>query len=163
MVKAHAFVSPRPAGNIDRNRQRFYGLTMEKARNAYQRLLTMLKLVTMLSLAVLPFSSAAGMTHAASHAAMQMHATMQPDASLDIGASALSEHCPNADSSKTKPIGDSGKADKKDCCKTFCASVAVLADAGETRLDLPRSTLHFGLQPQLSPGERDGLHRPPRA
>ncbi|WP_457580549.1 hypothetical protein [Ensifer canadensis] len=136
---------------------------MEKARHGYQRLLTMLKLVTMLSLAVLPFSSAAGMTHVASHAAMQMHAAIQSDASLDISASALSEHCPSAESGKTKPIGESGKTEKKDCCKTFCASVAVLADAGEARFGLPRSTLSFGLQSQLSPGERAGLHRPPRA
>ncbi|MGH6807451.1 MAG: hypothetical protein ACREEJ_11490 [Ensifer adhaerens] len=136
---------------------------MEQARNAYQRLLTMLKLVTMLSLAVLPFSSAAGMTHVASHAAMQMHAAMQPDASADISAPEQSEHCLEADSGKTKPIGDSGKADKKDCCKTFCASVAVLADAGEARFGMPRSTLSFGLQSQLSPGESAGLHRPPRA
>lgn len=136
---------------------------MEQARNAYQRLLTMLKLVTMLSLAVLPFSSAAGMTHVSSHAAMQMHAAMQPDASADISAPAQSEHCLEADSGKTKPIGDSGKADKKDCCKTFCASVAVLADAGEARFGMPRSTLSFGLQSQLSPGDSAGLHRPPRA
>ncbi|NVD42461.1 hypothetical protein HT585_26670 [Ensifer sp. HO-A22] len=136
---------------------------MEKARHAYQRLLTMLKLVTMLSLAVLPFSTAAGMTHVASHAAMQMHMVTQTDASVDNSASALSEHCPSADTNKTKPIGDSGKSDKKDCCKTFCASVAVLADAGEVRFGLPRSTLNVGLQSQLSPGERAGLHRPPRA
>ena len=134
---------------------------MEKARHAYQRLLTMLKLVTMLSLAVLPFSTAAGMTHFASHATMQMHTATQPDASVDTVT--LSEHCPSADSNKAKPISDSGKADKKDCCKTFCASVAVLADAGEARFGLPRSALHFGLQSQLSPGDRDGLHRPPRA
>ncbi|OMQ45323.1 hypothetical protein BKP54_07870 [Ensifer sp. 1H6] len=142
---------------------------MEKVRTAYQRLLTMLKLVTMLSLAVLPFSSAAGMTHVASHTAMQMHAAMQKhaamqtDASVDISASALNEHCPSAESGKAKPIGDSSKADKKDCCKTFCASVAVLADAGEARFGLPRSALSFGLQSQLSPGEPAGLHRPPRA
>lgn len=134
---------------------------MEKARHAYQRLLTMLKLVTMLSLAVLPFSTAAGMTHVASHAAMQMHAATQPDASVDTAT--LSEHCPSADSNKTKPISDSGKADKKDCCKTFCASVAVLADADEARFGLPRSALRFGLQSQLSPGDSAGLHRPPRA
>lgn len=157
MPEAHAFVSPSPAGSIDRNRQRFYGLMVEQARNAYQRLLTMLKLVTMLSLAVLPFSSAAGMTHVASHAAMQ------PDASADISAPAQSEHCLEADSGKTKPIGDSGKTDKKDCCKTFCASVAVLADAGEARFGMPRATLNFGLQSQLSPGDSAGLHRPPRA
>ncbi|OCP16240.1 hypothetical protein [Ensifer sp. LC163] len=142
---------------------------MEKVGNAYRRLLTMLKLVTMLSLAVLPFSSAAGMTHVASHAAMQMHAAMhmhaamQPDASVDISAPAQSEHCLEADSGKTKPIGDSGKADKKDCCKTFCASVAVLAEAGEARFGVPRATLSFGLQSQLNPGDRAGLHRPPRA
>ncbi|OOG70281.1 hypothetical protein B0E45_13955 [Sinorhizobium sp. A49] len=135
---------------------------MEKARQAYLRLLTMLKLVTMLSLAVLPFSSAAGMTHVAAHAAMQMHTATQPDAS-SVDTATLSEHCPSADSNKTKPISDSGKADKKDCCKTFCASVAVLADTGEARFGLPRSTLHAGLQSQLIPGERAGLHRPPRA
>ncbi len=130
---------------------------MEKVKHAYQRLLTMLKLVTMLSLAVLPFSTAAGMTHMASHATMQM------DVTADVSASAQSEHCPSADSNKTKPISDSGKADKKDCCKTFCASVAVLADSGEDRFGLPRSTLNAGLQSQLSPGDRAGLHRPPRA
>lgn len=130
---------------------------MEKVRHAYQRLLTMLKLVTMLSLAVLPFSTAAGMTHVATHAAMQM------DNSVDASASALSEHCPSAQNGKLKPTGDSGKADKKDCCKTFCASVAVLADAGESRFGLPRSALNAGLQSQLNPGDRDGLHRPPRA
>lgn len=95
-------MSPSPAGSIDRNRQRFYGLMVEQARNAYQRLLMMLKLVTMLSLAVLPFFSAAGMTHVASHAAMQMHAAMQPDASADISAPAQSEHCLEADSGKDK-------------------------------------------------------------
>lgn len=136
---------------------------MEKVRHAYQRLLTMLKLVTMLSLAVLPFSTAAGMTHVAMHAAMQMNASMPTDQAVDASASALSEHCPSAENGKAKTIGDSGKADKKDCCKTFCASVAVLADAGETRFGLPRSALNAGLQSQLSPGDRAGLHRPPRA
>lgn len=136
---------------------------MEKARHAYQRLLTVLKLVTMLSLAVLPFSTAGGMSHVATHAAMQMNAALQTDNSVDVSALQLGEHCPSAEKGKLKPIGDSGKADKKDCCKTFCASVAVLADAGETRLGLPRSALNARLQSQLNPGDRAGLHRPPRA
>ncbi|MEI2298214.1 hypothetical protein [Ensifer sp. MJa1] len=129
---------------------------MEKVRTTYLRLLIVLKLAVMLSLALLPLSTASGMTHAAAHGAMQME-----HASGDV-TKAMSEHCLSADKGNLKPAQDSGKAEKKDCCKAFCAAVAVLADAGGNQPILPRSIRNFGPQTQPAPGELADLHRPPR-
>ncbi|MBD9511158.1 hypothetical protein IB265_30785 [Ensifer sp. ENS10] len=130
---------------------------MEKVRTTYLRLLIVLKLAVMLSLALLPYSTASGMTHAATHGSMQI------EVSSDNPIQAATEHCPSLDKGKVKPIQQDGKAGKKDCCKTFCAAVAVLADTGSSHPVVPRSILTFGPQSQLAPGERDGLHRPPKA
>ncbi|HEV7322782.1 MAG TPA: hypothetical protein VGO04_29620 [Ensifer sp.] len=130
---------------------------MEKVRTTYLRLLIVLKLAVMLSLALLPLSTASGMTHAAAHGAMQLE-----QASGD-GMQAMSEHCLSADKGKMKTSSDNGKVDKKDCCKAFCAAVAVLADAGERQPYFPHSIRYFGPQSQLTPGELAGLHRPPRS
>ncbi|MCY1223614.1 hypothetical protein D9M72_357500 [compost metagenome] len=157
LAKSHAFVTVRSAGGIDRNRERFYGSTMEKVRTTYLRLLIVLKLAIAVSLALLPYSTASGMTHAATHGSMQI------EVSSDNPIQAATGHCPSFDKGKVKPTQDSGKADKKDCCKTFCAAVAVLADTGASHPVSPRSIRNFGPQPQLTPGELDGLHRPPRA
>ncbi|WP_143348501.1 hypothetical protein [Ensifer adhaerens] len=129
---------------------------MEKVRTTYLRLLMVLKLAIALSLAVLPFSTASGMMHAAAHGAMQIEASADP-------AQAAAEHCPSLDKGKVKPAEQNGKAEKKDCCKTFCAAVAVLADADGSHPAFPRSVRNFGPHPQFTPGELDGLHRPPRA
>lgn len=157
LVKSHAFVTLRSASGIDRNRERFYGSSMEKVRTTYLRLLIVLKLAIAMSLALLPYSTASGMTHAAAHGAMQI------EASSDNPIQAAAEHCPSLDKGKVKPVQQDGKADKKDCCKTFCAAVAVLADTGSSHPVVPRSIRTFGPQLQLAPGERDGLHRPPKA
>ena len=129
---------------------------MEKVRTTYLRLLMVLKLAIALSLAVLPFSTASGMMHAAAHGSMQIEASTDP-------TQAATEHCPSLNKGKVKPVDQSGKAEKKDCCKTFCAAVAVLADADGSHPAFLRSIRNFGPHPQLTPGERDGLHRPPRA
>ncbi|MGF6258538.1 hypothetical protein [Ensifer sp. LBL] len=129
---------------------------MEKVRTTYLRLLIVLKLAIALSLAVLPFSTASGMMHAAAHGSMQIEAAANP-------MQAATEHCPSLDKGKVKPAQENGKADKKDCCKTFCAAVAVLGDVDGSHPAFPRSVRNFGPQPQLTPGELDGLHRPPRA
>ncbi|WDZ79429.1 hypothetical protein PWG15_28675 (plasmid) [Ensifer adhaerens] len=130
---------------------------MEKVRTTYLHLLIVLKLAIAVSLALMPYSTASGMTHAAAHGSMQI------EVSSDNPIQAATEHCPSLDKGKVKPGQDSGKADKKDCCKTFCAAVAVLADFGASHPVFPRSIRNFGPQPQLTPGELDGLHRPPRA
>lgn len=130
---------------------------MEKVRTTYLRLLIVLKLAVMLSLALLPYSTASGMTHAATHGSMQI------EVSSDNPIQAATEHCPSLDKGKVKPIQQDGKAGKKDCCKTFCAAVAVLADTGSSHPVVPRSIRNFGPQPQLTPGELDGLHRPPKS
>ncbi|MGF6158787.1 hypothetical protein M2267_004055 [Ensifer sp. KUDG1] len=129
---------------------------MEKVRTTYLRLLIVLKLAIALSLAVLPFSTASGMMHAAAHGSMQIEAAANP-------IQAATEHCPSLDKGKVKPAQENGKADKKDCCKTFCAAVAVLGDVDGSHPAFPRSVRNFGPHPQLTPGELDGLHRPPRA
>ena len=157
LAKSHAFVTVRSASGIDRNRGRFYGSIMEKVRTTYLRLLIVLKLAIAVSLALLPYSTASGMTHAATHGSMQI------EVSSDNPIQAATEHCPSLDKGKVKPIQQDGKAGKKDCCKTFCAAVAVLADTGSSHPVVPRSILTFGPQSQLAPGERDGLHRPPKA
>ena len=157
LAKSHAFVTVRSASGIDRNRGRFYGSIMEKVRTTYLRLLIVLKLAIAMSLALLPYSTASGMTHAAAHGSMQI------EVSSDNPIQAAAEHCPSLDKGKVKSIQQDGKAGKKDCCKTFCAAVAVLADTGSSHPVVPRSILTFGPQSQLAPGERDGLHRPPKA
>ncbi|KQX72839.1 hypothetical protein ASE29_11655 [Ensifer sp. Root74] len=119
-------------------------------------MLIVLKLAIALSLAVLPFSTASGMMHAAAHGSMQIEAAANP-------MQAATEHCPSLDKGKVKPAQENGKADKKDCCKTFCAAVAVLGDVDGSHPAFPRSIRNFGPHPQLTPGELDGLHRPPRA
>jgi hypothetical protein len=129
---------------------------MDKVRTTYLRLLTVLKLAIALSLAVLPFSTASGMMHAAAHGSTQIEAAANP-------MQAATEHCPNLDKGKVKPAQENGKADKKDCCKTFCAAVAVLGDVDGSHPTFPRSIRNFGPHPQLTQGELDGLHRPPRA
>ncbi|HEV7309687.1 hypothetical protein [Ensifer sp.] len=130
---------------------------MEKVRTTYLRLLIVLKLAVMVSLALLPLSTASGMTHAAAHGVMQM------EQAAGDGMQAMSEHCLGADKSKMKPAPDSGKVDKKDCCKAFCAAVAVLADADGAHPIVPRSIRNFGPQSQLTPGELADIHRPPKA
>lgn len=157
LANSHAFVTLRSARGIDRNRQRFYGSIMEKVRTTYLRLLIVLKLAIAMSLALLPYSTASGMTHAAAHGSMQI------EVSSDNPIQTAAEHCPSLDKGKVKPTQESGKADKKDCCKTFCAAVAVLADTGSNHPVVLRSTLPFRPQSQLAPGELDGLHRPPKA
>lgn len=154
---SHAFVTLRSARGIDRNHGRFYGSSMEKVRTTYLRLLIVLKLAVMLSLALLPLSTASGMTHAAAHGVMQM------EQAPGDGMQAISEHCLSAEKGKVKPSPDNGEVDKKDCCKAFCAAVAVLSDAGGGHPIVPRSVRNFGPQSQLTPGELAGLHRPPKA
>lgn len=127
---------------------------MEKVRITYLRLLFVLKLA--LSLALLPLSAASGMVHATSHA------PVQTEASSGISVQAASEHCPRAEKGKMKPSQETGKADKTDCCKTFCAAVAVLAGTDDSHPMSPRSIRRFGPHSQLTPGELAGLHRPPR-
>ncbi|MBZ7925316.1 hypothetical protein LAC81_31735 [Ensifer adhaerens] len=129
---------------------------MEKVRTTYLRLLMVLKLAIALSLALLPFSTASGMMHAAAHGSMQIEASVN---STQIAT----EHCPSLDKGKAKPAEQSGKTDKKDCCKTFCAAVAVLGDVDGSHPAFPRSIRNFGPLPQITQGELDGLHRPPRA
>lgn len=129
---------------------------MEMVRITYLRLLTVLKLAITLSLALLPLSTASGMVHAASHAPVHI------EASSAISMQAASEHCPSAGKNKAKPSQETGKADKTDCCKTFCAAVAVLADTDDSHPMSPRSVRRFGPHSQLTPGELAGLHRPPR-
>ncbi len=129
---------------------------MENVRTTYLRLLMVLKLAIALSLALLPFSTASGMMHATAHGSMQIEASASP-------TQIATEHCPSLDKGKVKPAEQSGKTDKKDCCKTFCAAVAVLGDADGSHPAFLRSIRNFGPHPQLTPGELDGLHRPPRA
>lgn len=155
LAGSHAFVTRLSASSIDRNQLRFYGSIMEKVRIIYLRLRIALKLAIALSLALLPFSTASGMMHAATHGSMQIEASANP-------TQVATEHCPSLDKGKVKPSQENGKIDKKDCCKTFCAAVAVLGDADESHPAFPRSVRNFGPHPQLTPGELDELHRPPR-